>query len=81
MAKAIWYNLDYWLEHYCKTNLKYNTIEAYKTLINKYIKPELGKYRMSTITSQSYLKHLYENSYKYYHLEDVKNEYGKVVNN
>lgn len=36
---------------------------------------------MSTITSQSYLKHLYENSYKYYHLEDVKNEYGKVVNN
>lgn len=28
---------------------------------------------------QSYLKHLYGNSYKYYHLEDVKNEYGKVV--
>lgn len=43
--------LDYWLEHYCKTNLKYNTIEAYKTLINKYIRPELGKYRMSTLTS------------------------------
>ncbi|WP_304683079.1 tyrosine-type recombinase/integrase [uncultured Clostridium sp.] len=43
--------LDYWLENYCKTNLKYNTIQAYKTLINKYIKPKLGMYRLSTITS------------------------------
>lgn len=43
--------LDYWLDNYCKINLKYNTIQAYKTLINKYIKPELGKYRLSTITS------------------------------
>ena len=34
--------LDYWIEHYCKTNLKYNTIEAYKTLIKKYIKPSWG---------------------------------------
>ena len=30
--------LDYWLEKYCKSNLKYNTIQAYKTIINKYIK-------------------------------------------
>lgn len=43
--------LDYWLEKYCKTNLKYNTIQAYKTIINKYIKPKLGMYRLSTITS------------------------------
>ena len=31
--------LDYWVEHYCKTNLKYNTISTYETLINLYIKP------------------------------------------
>lgn len=43
--------LDYWLENYCKVNLKYNTIQAYTTLINKYIKPHLGMYRLSTITS------------------------------
>ena len=43
--------LDYWLKNYCKANLKYNTIQAYKTLIEKYIKPKLGKYRLSTITS------------------------------
>ena len=43
--------LDYWLNNYCKTNLKYNTIQAYETLIKKYIKPYIGKYRLSTITS------------------------------
>jgi len=43
--------LDYWLENYCSNNLKYNTVEAYKTLINKYIKPKLGKYKLSSLTS------------------------------
>ena len=28
--------LDYWLENYCKTNLRYNTIQAYTTIVNKY---------------------------------------------
>ena len=43
--------LDYWLENYCKVNLKYNTIQSYKSLINKYIKPKIGMYNLSTITS------------------------------
>lgn len=43
--------LDYWLDNYCRVNLKYNTVQKYKTIINKYIKPKLGKYRLSTITS------------------------------
>ena len=43
--------LDYWLNNYCKTNLKYNTIQSYTTLIDKYIKPKIGKYRISNITS------------------------------
>ena len=43
--------LDYWLDNYCRTNLKYSTIQAYTTLINKYIKPKIGMYRLSTITS------------------------------
>ena len=43
--------LDYWLENYCKTNLRYNTIQAYTTIINKYLKPNLGIYRLSALTS------------------------------
>ena len=43
--------LDYWIENYCKNNLKYNTIQTYITLITKYIKPNIGHYRMCNITS------------------------------
>lgn len=43
--------LDYWINNYCKTNLKYNTIQTYTTLSNKYIKPYIGHYRMCNITS------------------------------
>lgn len=43
--------LDYWLDNYCRMNLRYNTIAKYKTIIRKYLKPKLGTYRLSTITS------------------------------
>ena len=43
--------LDYWLENYCKNNLKYNTIQTYTIIINKYLKKDIGKYKLSTITS------------------------------
>ena len=43
--------LEYWLDNYCKINLKYNTIQAYKNIIKNHIVPKLGKYRLSTITS------------------------------
>jgi len=43
--------LDYWLNNYCKVNLKYSTIQAYKTIIEKYIRPELGRFRLASITS------------------------------
>ena len=43
--------LDYWVTNYCRTNLKYNTIQAYINIIKNHIEPKLGKYRLSTITS------------------------------
>ena len=43
--------LDYWLENYCMNNLKYNTVQTYKIIINKYLKKSIGKYKLSTITS------------------------------
>ena len=58
--------LDYWLENYCKNNLRYNTIQTYTLLINKYIKPKIGKFKLSTITSVSL------NSY----INDVVNEFN-----
>ena len=43
--------LDFWYKNYCKINLKYTTQEAYKNIIEKYLKPSLGLYRLSAITS------------------------------
>ena len=43
--------LDYWVENYCKINLRYNTIQAYTTIINKYLKPYIGVYRLSSLSS------------------------------
>lgn len=43
--------LDYWIENYCRKNLKYNTIAYYSIIIEKYIKPNIGLYMMSSISS------------------------------
>lgn len=40
--------LDLWLEYY-KQNTKYNTIRTYKSIIEKYLKPNLGQYRLSSL--------------------------------
>lgn len=41
---------DYWFNNYVEVNLKYNTRKNYRHVINKYIKPEIGKYKLKAIT-------------------------------
>ena len=67
--------LDYWLDNYCRTNLKYNTIQAYKTLINKYIKPKIGKYKIANITSVALNNFIVEMVDEY----DFSREYFKNI--
>ncbi len=43
--------LDFWVKNYCEVNLKYSTTYTYKTIIEKYIKPNLGMYKLSSLTS------------------------------
>ena len=57
--------LDFWYENYCKVNLKYTTQEAYKNIIEKYLKPTLGLYRLSAITSVTLHSFLTELCSKY----------------
>lgn len=40
---------DYWMENYVEKKLKYNTQKNYQNAVNKYIKPEIGKYYLSSI--------------------------------
>ncbi len=61
--------LDYWYENYCEVNLKYNTRRTYKTIMDKYLKSELGKYRLSSLTSVKL------NSY----IVDLCNKYKNIL--
>lgn len=54
--------LDYWIENYCHINLKYHTIEAYSNIIKNHVKPKLGFYRLSQITTstlQEFINNIY----------------------
>ncbi len=41
--------LDQWYKSYCVLNLKPNTIKNYKRLIDKFISPAIGKYRLCAL--------------------------------
>lgn len=67
--------LDYWLDNYCKMNLKYNTIQAYTNIIKNHIEPKIGKYRLSTLTSvrlNTYITELCEeNEFSYAYFKNI----------
>lgn len=45
--------LDYWVESYCRMNLKQGTTENYMKRIRLHIKPELGHYKLSALNTPS----------------------------
>ena len=50
------------MKNHCEVNLKYHTIEAYKSIVKKHIKPNIGFYRLSQITSatlQEFINKIY----------------------
>lgn len=58
--------LDYWMETDIKTTCKPTTMDNYQKKIRLYIKPDLGKYRIKTITKQNikdFLTKMYNNGF------------------
>ena len=45
--------LDYWMKKHCEINLKYHTIQAYKNIIKNRVKPRIGSYMLSQITTST----------------------------
>ncbi len=45
--------LDFWLEEYCKVNLKLTTVENYEKRIRLNIKPALGFYKLNALSPTS----------------------------
>lgn len=73
--------LDYWYENYCEVNLKYNTRRTYKTIMDKYLKPEIGKYRLSSLTSVKLYSFIAELCNKYNFKKAYYNNILKVLKN
>ncbi len=73
--------LDYWYDNYCEANLKYNTRRTYKTIMDNYLKPELGKYRLSYLTSVKLNSFIVELCNKYNFKKAYYNNILKVLKN
>lgn len=67
--------LDYWIKEHVEINLKYNTVESYKRIINIHLKPKLGCYQLAKITSatiQEFINKLYrDGSYTKNYLKTI----------
>lgn len=53
--------LDYWMDNYCKMNLKYNTQLGYLNIIENHLKPTFGHFRLMALqpaSIQEYVNHL-----------------------
>ena len=66
---------------YCEVNLKYNTRRTYKTIMEKYLKPELGKYRLSSLSSVKLNSFIVELCNKYNFKKAYYNNILKVLKN
>lgn len=42
--------MDYWFDNYVKMSCRYRTQEAYRTIIDKHLKPALGAFRLRSLT-------------------------------
>lgn len=53
--------LDYWFDNYCKVNLKYSTQLGYIQIIENYLKPQFGHFKLKAVTTaaiQEYINRL-----------------------
>ena len=71
--------LDYWLDNYCKVNLKYRTREEYSVIVNKYLKIYLGHYRLNAITSYQLNKYLIDVCRRYDYSYGYLKNFVKVI--
>ena len=54
--------LDYWMKEHCEINLKYHTIQAYQNIVKNHVKPRIGFYMLSQITTatlQEFINNIY----------------------
>ncbi len=63
--------LDYWVESYCTITLKKTTLDNYKKRIERHIKPSLGSYKLSSLTTASLQKFINSKTAERYSLNTL----------
>lgn len=67
--------LDYWMQQHCEINLQYRTVTAYKNIVKNHVKPKIGMYRLSQITTatlQEFINEIYiQNSFSKNFLKNI----------
>lgn len=74
--------LDYWFEQYVKINLKYNTQENYRRLIDGHLKPRFGTYKLKALSSsvlQEYANELKGNGFSKSHVEGILSTFSGAL--
>lgn len=74
--------LDYWFTEYVEINCRYNTIYSYKMTLNKHVKPKLGQYKLSTITTttiQEFINYKYEEGLSRVNLSNILKVLGSAL--
>lgn len=67
---------DYWFENYVKVNCKYHTQEYYKQIIEKHIKPNLGIYKLKSISPATLQEFINSKYLQGYSKNSLKNFFG-----
>ena len=74
--------IDYWFENYAKLNYKYNTLQQYFGHISNHIKPQLGVYRIQSITPvvlQEFINGLFLKGLSKSHTTGIKSTVSKIL--
>lgn len=74
---------DLWFNEYCKLNLKYNSLLNYQVHIEKHIKPNLGEFRLSSLTPatiQKFINSLRQKGLSKSHVGGIKSTLTTALN-
>ena len=74
--------LDYWFEQYVKVNLKYNTQENYRRLIDGHLKPRFGTYKLKALSAsvlQEYANELKGNGFSKSHVVGILSTFSGAL--
>ncbi|OZV12275.1 hypothetical protein CIW83_09250 [Tissierella sp. P1] len=67
--------MDYWMKEYVETNLKHTTYKLRNIIIKNHIKPDLGKYKLNSLTPtvlQSFINDKVKENYSLKYIKNMK---------